>query len=88
VSRNPAHRVFQIVDPRLHGISVLSGSEYSVVFDTSEGLLEIECRVTLEPVPAVRAEPDLFSEGRLGDPRLVAAAVLAFHRARNRELSP
>jgi hypothetical protein len=67
---------------RLQSISALSDDSHLATFDAADGAVEIVCRVTRDPVGLVRPEPDVLNTGRLGDPRLVAGAVLSFHHAR------
>ncbi|WP_018351952.1 hypothetical protein [Longispora albida] len=70
--------------PQLQQITAQPDGTYGVVItDTAGEQQTLRCTVSSgRDVPVVAADPDLFMAGRLGNPRLVIAAVVAFHQAR------
>ena len=74
---------------RLREIRPLGGSRYAVTFDAEDGTTrQVECRVfEHRGVTSVRPEPDVFMTGE-ANAREVTAAVLGYHRGRQRSEEP
>ncbi|MBO0871271.1 MAG: hypothetical protein J2P15_22180 [Micromonosporaceae bacterium] len=69
--------------PRLTQVTAVSADRYRAVFTGEQGEVTVDLVVDDQAgVPVVSPEPDLFTDGTLGDPRPVIAAVTAMHRAR------
>jgi hypothetical protein len=73
-----------VTAPRLTQVTAISDDRYRAVFTGEQGEVTVDLVVDDRGgVPVVSPEPDLFMDGTLGDPRPVAAAVTAMHRARH-----
>lgn len=72
----------EMVIARIHSITWIHARDYELVFDFDGDLRSMTCSVLeYEGVPVVEPHGGLVLETRI-DPRLVAAAVLAFDAVR------
>ncbi|MDX3657040.1 hypothetical protein PV646_06935 [Streptomyces sp. ID05-26A] len=78
-----------MTDPRLAQISALPDGTYELLFDSGTGRLRYVCEVqerhgieVVSSTPSLTVMDPSSDAPDVGDPRPIAAAVLAMHRAR------